>query len=97
MNTIWYDKPEEDPFYIALGVAVQRRRKDLHLTQDELAKAADISRSEVQFIENAKRRETLQTMRRCCQALGGIWLSELFLEVEKRYYRLGHGGPIVVA
>lgn len=97
MNTIWYDKPEEDPFYIALGVAVIRRRKELHLTQDEVAKIAGISRSEVQFIENAKRRETLQTMRRCCQALGGIWLSELFLEVEKHYYQLGHGGPIVVA
>ncbi|MEQ1751657.1 MAG: helix-turn-helix domain-containing protein [Prosthecobacter sp.] len=97
MNTIWYDKPEEDPFYIALGVAVQRRRKDLHLTQQELADAAGISRAEVQFIENAKRRETLQTMRRCCRALGNIWLSELFTEVERRYYQLGHGGPIVVA
>ena len=97
MNTIWYDKPEEDPFYIALGHAVIRRRKELHLTQDEVAKIAGISRSEVQFIENAKRRQTLQTMRCCCRALGGIWLSELFLEVERHYYQSGHGGPILVA
>jgi transcriptional regulator with XRE-family HTH domain len=45
MNTIWYDKPEEDPFYIALGVAVKTRRLALGLTQDQLAKAAGISRS----------------------------------------------------
>ena len=97
MNTIWYDKPEEDPFYIALGVAVQMRRLAFGLSQQQLATAAGISRSEVQFIENAKRRQTLQTMRCCCRALGGIWLSELFLEVERHYYQSGHGGPILVA
>ncbi len=97
MNTIWYDKPEEDPFYIALGIAVQMRRLAFGLTQQQLADAAGISRSEVQFIENAKRRETLQTMRRCCRALGGIWLSELFMEVERRCHLANLGRPTLVA
>jgi transcriptional regulator with XRE-family HTH domain len=97
MIKLWYDKPEEDPFYVALGVAVEMRRKALGLTQEQLAKAAGISRAEVQFIENAKRRETLQTIRRCCWALGDIWLSQLFLQVERHVYRSGLNGPILVA
>ena len=40
--------------------------------------------TEQQFIENAKRRVKLETIRRCCNGLGGIWLAELFLEVERR-------------
>jgi transcriptional regulator with XRE-family HTH domain len=78
-------------------VAVEMRRKALGLTQEQLAKAAGISRAEVQFIENAKRRQTLQTMRACCMALGGIWLTQLFLEVERHVYRSGLNGPILVA
>lgn len=97
MIKLWYDKPEEDPFYVALGLAVEMRRKALGLTQAQLAKAAGISRSEVQFIENAKRRQTLQTMRACCMGLGGIWLSELFAEVERRFCLATLGGPILVA
>lgn len=91
MNKIWYERPEADPFYVELGKAVRGRRKALGLTQEGLAKAGEISRAEVQFIENAKRRETLQTMRGCCWGLGGIWLSELFLEVERRL-RQSDGG-----
>ena len=97
MIKLWYDKPEEDPFYVALGVAVEMRRKALGLTQARLAKVAGISRAEVQFIENAKRRQTLQTMRCCCWARGDIWLTDLFLEVERYVYRSGLNGPIVVA
>lgn len=97
MKKIWYDNPEEDPFYVALGQAVERRRRALGLTQAKLAEAAGISRAEIQFIENAKRRETLQTIRRCCWALGDIWLSQLLLEVERHTYRSGLNGPILVA
>ncbi len=97
MKKRWYDNPEEDPFYVALGQAVVKRRKALGLTQQQVAEIGGLSRSEVQFIENAKRRETLQTIRRCCYALNDIWLAELFLEVERHTYREGLNGPILVA
>ena len=84
MNKIWYENPEDDPFYVELGKAVRERRKALGLTQEGLAKAGEISRAEVQFIENAKRRETLQTMRGCCWGLGTLGpASLLFVRSDK--------------
>ena len=87
MNTIWYDQPEDDPFYVALGVAIQKRRLLLGLTQEQLAKLAGISRSWVQLVEGGKRHVTLEMLRRCCHALNSIWLTELLAEVERRHYQ----------
>ncbi len=84
MKLPYYERPEDDPFYIMLGHCVTERRDALKKTQKQLAEDADISRAEQQFIENAKRRVKLETIRRCCNGLGGIWLAELFLEVERR-------------
>lgn len=84
MKLPFYEKPEHDPFYVMLGRVVTERRKKLGLTQEGLAEAADISRAEVQFVENAKRRVKLDTVRRCCMALAGLWLAELFMEVQRR-------------
>lgn len=84
MKLVFYEKPEDDPFYVVLGRVVAERRKALGLTQDQLAHEAGISRAEVQFIENAKRRVKLDTIRRCCLALSDIWLAEVFMEVQRR-------------
>ena len=97
MNKIWYECPEQDPFYQALAATVIARRKSLGLTQEQVAAAGDISRAELQFVEGARRRVTMQTLRGLSLGLHYPWVADLLLDVERRLHVPGHGAPTRVA
>lgn len=51
------------------GHVIRTWRIDQHLTQEELADAAQISRTEEQYVEQAKRNAKPGTLKRLCKAL----------------------------
>jgi len=67
-----------------LGVCIRERRRALGLNQRQFAEKAGISRSELQFIENAHRDAKVGTLRRVCHALGDIFFVELTTEADRR-------------
>lgn len=51
------------------GQVIRTWRMELHLTQEEVAEQAQISRTEEQYIEQAKRNAKPGTLKRVCRAL----------------------------
>lgn len=59
------------------GLKVQQRRKELGISQEELAYRAGFHRTYIGMIERAERNITLSNLKRLADALG-IELKELF-------------------
>jgi transcriptional regulator with XRE-family HTH domain len=76
------DEQQIEDYWKLLGDCIRQRRLKLGLSQEQLAKAARISRTEQQYIEGATRRPKMDTLQRCCQGLG-ISLIELLAEVDR--------------
>ena len=55
--------------YHAMGERMQRRRRELGLTQEQLAEAADITPSFVGHLERAEKKPSVETVARVCDAL----------------------------
>lgn len=77
------EEQQAEDYLKLLGNCIRQRRLKLGLSQELLAKAARISRTEQQYIEGASRRPKVDTLLRCCQGLG-ISLIELLAEVDRR-------------
>ena len=73
---------EEQLHLEVLGWCVKQRRLARHLTQDELADLAHISRGEVQHVEHARHGMREGTKKRLCVAFG-ISIIELDAEVDR--------------
>ncbi len=73
---------EEKLHLEVLGWCVKQRRLSRHLTQDELAKLAHVSRGEVQHVEHARHGMREGTKLRLCVAFG-ISIIELDAEVDR--------------
>ena len=56
--------------YLGLGRQIRKRRKALHLTQDELATRAGISLSFLGHIERGSRKASIETLVSTAAALG---------------------------
>lgn len=60
----------ENAFYKALGKAIRERRRQMKMTQADLAKGAGVSPSFIGHIEGGTRAPSLWTVCRIAQALG---------------------------
>jgi transcriptional regulator with XRE-family HTH domain len=67
---------------VMTGQAVRQRRETKGWSQRQLAEFAGISRSEMQYIETAKRNPKSGTLGRVCDALG-ISYGELVTQVDR--------------
>lgn len=79
-------KDRTDLFLRAFGQVVQERRKDLHLSQEELADRAELHRTYIGDIERGVRNVALRNVYRLAQALDtspGDLMSETDRKVEK--------------
>lgn len=63
--------------YNLMGSRLCQRRKELHLTQKELAERVNISNNHMSGIENGEKRPSLETLLIICHELG-ISLDYLF-------------------
>jgi transcriptional regulator with XRE-family HTH domain len=66
----------------AFATALQRRRKDLRLSQEEFAFRCDLSMSYISLLETQNRQPTLTVLHTICTELG-ISVSEFMLDVEQ--------------
>ncbi|MBE5807664.1 MAG: helix-turn-helix transcriptional regulator [Clostridiales bacterium] len=55
--------------YKAMGLRIRQRRKDLHMTQETLARSSDVSASYVGHIERGLKHCSLDTFVMICNAL----------------------------
>ena len=69
-------------YQIAMGEALRRLRKDLGLSQEALAEKANVHRTFIGPIENAKRKITIDTLIKLANALG-VKPSDVLKETEK--------------
>ncbi|OGK30132.1 hypothetical protein A3I56_00445 [Candidatus Roizmanbacteria bacterium RIFCSPLOWO2_02_FULL_43_10] len=53
----------------ALGKRIQKRRKELKLTQEDLAEKVDISRAYVGYIEQGRNTPSLEVLQKIAKAL----------------------------
>ncbi|MBI3341576.1 helix-turn-helix transcriptional regulator [Candidatus Curtissbacteria bacterium] len=67
-------KSEND---IKLGKKIQKLRKNVHLTQEQLAEKLKLSTKYVQFIESGDRKPSLKTIYKVARALN-VRVQELF-------------------
>ena len=58
------------PFQVALGKAVQARRAELDLTQEDLANETGLNQNWISHIENGRRNPSLLSLRRLAAGLG---------------------------
>ena len=65
---------------VVFGLAVRTRRKELGLSQEQLAEAADLHRNYVGGIERGERNVALRNLLKLARALG-MKPSDLFLRV----------------
>lgn len=56
--------------YAAIGAQIRRRRRELRLTQEELAEMADIAPSFLGHVERGTRKPSVETLVRLSEALG---------------------------
>ena len=56
--------------YKLIGKRIRNKRKQLHMTQAELAELADISATYISFIESGKKGLSLSCLLSICSALG---------------------------
>lgn len=73
----------KETFRKSLGEAVQQRRRELGLTQDELAYRSELHRTYISDVERGTRNVSLDTLLQMSKGLG-ISLSTLFIEAERR-------------
>jgi transcriptional regulator with XRE-family HTH domain len=66
-----------DPALIALGKAIRRIRREVGISQEELAHQAGLDRAYVSGIERAQHNVAVINLTKICRALG-IKLAELF-------------------
>ncbi len=59
----------ENEFLIAMGVRIAERRKQLHLTQEQLAEKMDVSLQTVSCVELGKKAIRPENLARLCGAL----------------------------
>lgn len=52
-----------------IGLAISSKRKELHLTQEDLAYSADIDRTYIGYVENGKQNITISMLNRFAKAL----------------------------
>lgn len=71
----------ERRYVVTQGEVIREWRVQLHMTQEQVADEADISRTEEQYIENAKRNAKPGTLKRVCAALHHSY-GELVARVE---------------
>jgi transcriptional regulator with XRE-family HTH domain len=71
----------EHHYLVVQGQVIREWRKQLHLTQEQLADEAQISRTEEQYIEQAKRNPKVGTLKRICMAMNHSY-AELVNRVE---------------
>ena len=71
----------EHHYLVVQGQVIREWREQLHLTQEQLADEAQISRTEEQYIEQAKRNAKVGTLKRICTALNHAY-GELVNRVE---------------
>jgi transcriptional regulator with XRE-family HTH domain len=62
-------KSDKDKRLVKLGEAIRARRKELHLSQEELADYAGIDRSHMGKIERGERNVTLLNIARVAEAM----------------------------
>lgn len=68
-----------DPNLQAFGLRLRELRLQRHLTQEQLADAADLHRTVVGFIERAERDVGISTLWRLARALG-VPVEDLFID-----------------
>ncbi len=71
----------EHRYLVIQGRVIREWRIQQHLTQEELANEAQVSRTEEQYIEQAKRNPKVGTIKRICAALNHAY-GELVNRVE---------------
>lgn len=59
-----------DPLATTFPVVIRKLRLDLGLSQEELARKADLHRTFISMIERGQRNPTLDVLERLAQALG---------------------------
>ena len=55
--------------YRTLGTKIRAKRKKLHLSQEELAEKADLTRNYIGDVERAEKKVTLETLAKIAKAL----------------------------
>jgi len=55
--------------YRSLGAKVRAKRKRLHLSQEELAEKADLTRNYIGDVERAEKKVTVETLAKIARAL----------------------------
>jgi transcriptional regulator with XRE-family HTH domain len=83
-------EPTREPHNIALGRAIRQLRKDVKLTQGELADRAQVPVTELSRIESGEVDAEWGTLRHLAYSLG-VDLADLFRLAEKQESR---GGPV---
>ena len=66
--------------YEVIGQRIKQRRKELHITQQEMAEHLDISNNHMSSIENGRQKPSLETLLQICD----------FLKVTPDYLLLGN-------
>lgn len=72
----------ERRYLVVQGQVIRKWREQRHMTQEKLAEEAQISRTEGQYIEQAKRNAKPGTLKRVCEALNHAY-GELVTRVER--------------
>jgi transcriptional regulator with XRE-family HTH domain len=70
---------EQSDINLRFGKAMRRRRRELDLSQEELAERADLHRTYVSSIERGERNPSLENIEKLAKALG-ISIARLFTE-----------------
>lgn len=60
---------EEDAFLVKLGTKIAEKRKELKLTQEDLAEKSDLTRMQIYRIEIGESPTTIIVLRRIAKAL----------------------------
>lgn len=75
------DRQEDDEIKVKFGEAVRHRRRELDISQDELAVRSGLNRSYITEVETGKRNVALVNIGRLAEALD-VPIAELFSAVE---------------
>lgn len=74
------DKKYKD-MLLGIGHIFKKYRKDMRLTQEELAKSLKMERKHISAIENGRQNMTIETLCKLCNALN-ISVVDVFKEVK---------------
>jgi transcriptional regulator with XRE-family HTH domain len=73
-------KKDEIKFLKSFGHAISIKRRDLKITQEQMAKMVRLSKTQIHRIETGQHPTSIITLRRISQVIG-INLSDLFEEI----------------